>query len=119
MASIKKPASASAPAEVLLEHVNERAVQQRIAAKYLSEPLVEISISPLYANEFSKNMPIVLNGVRISLPVNGRVYKIPYSFALEARNRIAAVDEKSKKLNRLSNVSSNFERAPGELKLFR
>jgi phospholipid N-methyltransferase len=119
MATKRRPAGTEESAEVLLEHVNEKAAQQRMAAKYKSEPLVEIAISPLYANEFSNNMPIVLNGVRINIPVNGKVYKIPYSFALEVRNRIAAVDEKAKKLNRLSDVPNNFERSPGELKLFR
>lgn len=116
MASKKKPTE---KVEAALEHVNERAAQKRMAAKYKQEKLVEVSISPMYAPEFSKNMPVVLNGVRVNVPVDGKNYKVPYSFALEIRNRIAAVDDKHKNLNRLSNVASNFERSPGELKLFR
>lgn len=105
--------------EAALERVNEQAAQQRMAAQYKAEELVEITISPLYANEFSRNQPVLLNGVRISIPTDGRPYKVPYSFALEIRNRIAAADEKFKRLNRMADVQQNFERSPGELKLFR
>ena len=102
-----------------LEKINESKVQNSMAAKYKAEELVEISISPLYASEFSSNQPIILNGVRISVPTDGRPYKVPYSFALEIKNRIAAADEKFKRLNRMSDIQQNFERSPGELKLFR
>lgn len=101
------------------ERVNERAAQLRMAAQYKGEELVEITISPLYANEFSRNQPVILNGVRISVPTDGRPYKVPYSFALEIRNRIAAADEKFKRLSRMADVQQNFERSPGELRLFR
>ena len=122
MADNKKPATSRAKAtvaEVAPEKINEKAVQQTMAAKYRDEELVEISISPLYANEFSRNQPVILNGVRISVPTDGRPYKVPYSFALEIRNRIAAADEKFKRLSRMADVQQNFERSPGELKLFR
>ena len=105
--------------EELLEKVNVSQVQRTMAERYKSEELVEVIISPLYANEFSNNMPIVLNGVRINIPIDGRPYKIPYSFALEVKSRIAKVDEKAKRFARLADVSNNFERSPGELKLFR
>lgn len=121
MADNKKPATKAKAnvAEVASEKINEKAVQHTMAAKYKDEPLVEISISPLYANEFSRNQPVILNGVRISVPTDGRPYKVPYSFALEIRNRIAAADEKFKRLTRMADVQQNFERSPGELKLFR
>lgn len=102
-----------------LERVNESVVQASMASQYRNEEMVEIAISPLYANEFSNNQPVILNGIRISVPTDGRSYKIPYSFALEIKNRIAAADEKFKRLNRMADVQQNFERSPGELKLFR
>lgn len=118
MATPKKPA-AKEVAEVALERINEKQVQKKMATKYKDEKLVEITISPLYAGEFSNNQPVVLNGVRINVPTDGRPYKVPYSFALEIRNRIAAADEKFKRLHRMADVQQNFERTPGELKLFR
>lgn len=116
MSTKSKPAS---KAEVRPEIINEKAIQHSMAARYKEEELVEITISPLYANEFSSNQPVILNGVRISVPTDGRPYKVPYSFALEIRNRIAAADEKFKRLTRMADVQQNFERSPGELKLFR
>ena len=105
--------------EPRLEKINERQLQLTMAQMYKKEPLVEVSISPLYANEFSNNMPVILNGVRINIPVNGRTYKIPQSFAMEVQQRIALANEKFKRLNRMADVGSNLERSPGELKLFR
>lgn len=105
--------------DALLEKVNQSKAQQTMAAKYKAEKLVEVSVSPLYANEFSSNQPVILNGVRISVPTDGRPYKVPYSFALEIANRLAAADEKFKRLNQMADVTKNFERSPGELKLFR
>lgn len=122
MAARKTPAKAEVVEETkapTLEKINVSKAQMTMAERYKAEELVEVTISPLYANEFSNNMPISLNGVRINIPVNGKPYKIPYSFALEVANRIAKVDEKAKRYARLSDVSSNFERSPGELKLFR
>lgn len=109
---------ATAP-EPKLEKINESTLRHSMAAKYKAEEQVEITISPLYANEFSNNQPVILNGVRISVPTDGRPYKVPYSFALEIKNRIALADEKFKRLNRMADVEQNFERSPGELKLFR
>lgn len=106
-------------AKAKLAKVNESVIRQSLAARYQDEKQVEISVSPLYANEFSNNQPVILNGIRISVPTNGKVYKVPYSFALEIKNRIAAADEKFKRLNRMADVQGNFERSPGELKLFR
>ena len=90
-----------------------------VAAQYSAEELVEISISPLYAPEFSRVMPVVLNGVRLNIPVNGEVYKVPMSFAMEIKQRVRAVDERTKRQERMSNVQENIEHSPGELELFR
>jgi len=117
MASARKPVSMTE--EPQLEKINERQLQQTMAQMYKKEPLVEVAISPLYANEFSRNMPVSLNGVRINIPVDGRPYKIPKSFAMEVQQRIALANEKFKRLNRMADVRNNIERTPGELKLFR
>lgn len=97
-----------------------KAAQLRMANRYKNEQLVEVSVSPLYANEFSRNQPIIYNGIRINVPTDGKIYKVPYSFALEIRQRIAAADQKFKLLNRMADVQNNFDgRDPGTVKLFR
>lgn len=101
------------------EHVNERAAQKFMSEKYKKEPLVEISISPMYAQEFGNNHPVSLNGVRTWIPCDGKVYKVPKSFAMEIRKRIYAVDIKTKRRKRMASVKENSERTPGEIKLFR
>lgn len=116
--STKKVVKQDLPATAVNEQTAKE-VRLKMAEQYKQEELVDISISPLYANEFSRNMPVILNGIRIDVPVDGRTYKVPYSFALEIRNRIAAADEKFQRLNRMSAVHENIERNPGELKLFR
>lgn len=102
-----------------LAQINDKKMLQRMADIYRNEPKVTISISPLYVNEFSRNQPVSLNGIMLRVPTDGRNYDVPESFAMEIKSRIAAADEKFKRLNKMSDVQHNHERTPGELKLFR
>ena len=126
MSAAKKPAVAPEAVEVAntvtsagLEQVNDKKVLKRMAEIYRDEEKVQISVSPLYAMEFSRNQPVSLNGIQLRIPTDGKTYEVPYSFALEIKGRIAAADEKFKRLNKMSDVQNNLERTPGELKLFR
>ena len=102
-----------------LAQINDKKMLQRMADIYRNEPKVTISISPLYVNEFSRNQPVSLNGIMLRIPTDGRNYEVPESFAMEIKARIAAADEKFKRLNKMADVQHNHERTPGELKLFR
>lgn len=102
-----------------LAQVNDKKMLQRMADIYRHEKKHAISVSPLYANEFSRNQPVCLNGIMLRIPTDGKVYEVPESFAMEIRARIAAADEKFKRLNKMADVQHNQERTPGELKLFR
>jgi hypothetical protein len=99
--------------------INPHQQTATIAKQYREEVLVDISISPLYADEFSRMMPVVLNGIRLNIPVDGQSYKVPESFAMEIRQRIRAVDDRTKRQKRMADIGKNFEHAPGELELFR
>lgn len=101
------------------EHVNERVAQKFMSEQYKKEDIVEISISPMYAQEFGNNHPVSLNGVRTWIPCDGKVYKVPKSFAMEIRRRIYAVDVKTKRRKRMASVKENSEKSPGEIRLFR
>lgn len=120
-----KPVEANTPEEAVdvssegLMRFNEKKMLQRMADIYRNEPKVDISISPLYVHEFSRNQPVTLNNISLRIPTDGKVYSVPESFAMEIRARIAAADEKFKRLNKMSDVQHNQERTPGELKLFR
>jgi len=110
-------ATAVAPQENIATNANQ--FQRSMAQMYKEEELVEIAVSPLYATEFSNNQPVILNGVRINVPCDNVVRKVPYSFALEIRNRIYLADEKTRRLNKMADTRQNFENTPGEIKLFR
>lgn len=116
MAAKKTPAIA---AEVTTKPINEREMQKKMADRYKQEKLVSVQVSPMYAPEFSNNQPVVLNGIRINVPTDGRTYKVPKSFAMVINERKSNADRKFKRLNRMSNVRDNFERSPGELNLIR
>lgn len=102
-----------------LAKINDKKMLQRMAQIYRDEPKIEISVSPLYAMEFSRNQPVCLNGIMLRVPTDGKTYTVPESFAMEIKGRIAAADEKFKRLNKMADVQHNHERTPGELKLFR
>lgn len=91
--------------------------QKGLGQRYRSEERVAVAISPMYAPHFGKNMPVILNGIAIYVPCDGRNYDVPESYAMEIRQRIAQVDEQLIRNKRLSNVSENAERYAGELEL--
>ena len=102
-----------------LVRINEKKMLQHMANIYRNEKKIDISVSPLYANEFSRNQPVTLNNISLRVPTDGAVYSVPESFAMEIRARTVAADEKFKRLNKMADISNNFERTPGELQLFR
>ena len=112
------PKKNTAPKPEQVNELTAKKTRSRMAEIYKSQDKVDITISPLYRNEFSNNMPVSLNGVRINVPVDGKSYKVPKSFAMEIRRRIHAVDAKSKKQDKMAEINTNIERSPGELKLF-
>ena len=101
------------------QHINERKAQTQAAARYRKEKLVEVTVSPMYSDEFGNVMPVSLQGVRIYMPCDGSVQKVPKSFAAEIRRRIYAVDIKTKRRKRMANVKANSEKSPGAIRLFR
>ena len=88
--------------------------QRDLAAEYAEEEKVEVTISPMYAPHFGKNMPVVLNGIPIYVPCDGRAYKIPESYAMTVRARIRAVDDQIQRIRKLSDVRNNEESYAGQ-----
>lgn len=74
---------------------------------------VEVSISPLYANQFSDNMCVSINGYTIYVPCDGQKYLVARPFADIIYERIARADEKARVQDRMANVQSNFEQFAG------
>lgn len=59
---------------------------------YKHEPKEYVSIPKTFASQFGPTLSITVNGVRVSIPVDGKSYKINRTHALHAKERIAKVD---------------------------
>lgn len=88
-----------------------------LTEKYKAQEKVKVVGSPMYQPHFGKAMPICLNGILISVPLDGRSYEIPESFAEVFLTRIRSVDDDINMQKRLSNVVENHEAFAGELDL--
>ena len=132
MASSIRPAAVRKPevetpkvtlAEVQKINNNELAQKERkridVANEYKAEKRVKVTGSPMYRAFFGNAMPISLNGVYINVPLDGRTYDIPESFAIVFHTRIRDVDDQLTIQKRLSNVTANHEQYAGELDLVR
>lgn len=109
--------------EVLARKANQTLLQKdharkKLAEVYKREPKVSVMVAPMYAPYFGKVMHIMINGISIAVPCDGRPYDIPKTFASEVFRRINAINDQQSKAKRYSDVNANIEGAPGELALF-
>lgn len=92
-------------------------VKKTVAQRYKEEPKCTVQGSPMYRPYFGNNMPIILNGVAVYVPLDGQQYQIPESFAAVFFERIARIDEQLRMRNQMANVSENVEAYAGEKSL--
>lgn len=91
---------------------------REIHNKLLKQDKVRIAISPMYAPYFGETMVVKLNGFPIYVPVNGRTYEIPKSYASIIQARIRGVNDMLNRGARMSDFKNNRETSPGELPIF-
>ena len=92
--------------------------RRQLGEKFRNEEKVPVSISPLYKPYFGNVMTVSINGISCAVPVDGKTYQIPKSFAEEVNIRKFKQDELMERAKKLSDVKNNFETSPGELALF-
>lgn len=118
------PAVNTAPAAPSVPHVEANAnrriqvkeTQRRSLVKhYLSEKKVPVTISPLYAPYFGKVVPVLVNGIRVDIPADGRTYQINSTHASEILAKIRRINEMLARQKRAGDVSNNVESNIGEL----
>lgn len=78
---------------------------------------VDVVGAPMYQAYFGRQMCICINTIPIYVPLDGRHYKIPESYAEVFNSRITAINEDMELEKRRSNVKDNVESYPGELDL--
>jgi hypothetical protein len=109
--------------EVIATRQNRSLLQKDTARKklahvYNKQPKVSVMVAPMYAAYFGKVMHVMINGISIAVPCDGRPYNIPATFAEEVHRRLRAVNDAELKSKRFADVASNVEKAPGELALY-
>ena len=93
--------------------------RKSVAVTYKNEKKVAVQGSPMYRPYFGNNMPIIINGVAIYVPLDGQQYELPESFAAVFLDRISRVDEQIRMRKQMASVSENSESYAGEKSLIR
>ena len=91
--------------------------QKRLAQEYKDQERVEVIISPMYRPHFGNKMPVIINGIPIYVPCDGKGYNIPKTYAAEVKKRIRYVDDQIKRAERMSDVKNNVEQYAGQRNL--
>ena len=103
MASAKTK-EVNATLEVAVKKAQSR--KRELVQKYKNGEQVEVSGSPFYKPYFGNVMSIMLNGIFISVPLDGRPHKIPKEFADEFNTRIKRIDAQN---DRMGTLACNLE----------
>lgn len=94
-----------------------RTKNRRLVDYYRNEKKIPVQGSPMYRPYFGNNMPIILNGIAIFVPLDGQQYEIPESFAAIFFDRISRIDEQINMRKKMAAISDNVEAYAGERNL--
>ena len=94
-----------------------RTKNRRLVEYYRNEKKIPVQGSPMYRPYFGNNMPIILNGIAIFVPLDGQQYEIPESFAAIFFDRISRIDEQINMRKKMAAISDNVEAYAGERNL--
>lgn len=106
--------TAAMNAELTAKVNQKQAHNRRLVDYYKGEKKVPVQGSPMYRPYFGNNMPIILNGIAVYVPLDGQQYEIPESFAAIFMDRISRIDEQINMRKRMSAISENIEAYAGE-----
>lgn len=99
-----------------LANINTReSRRKKLVEIYKGEDKVPVTVSPFYAPYLGKVVPVLVNGIRVDIPADGRTYKINQTHAGELISKIERIDKFIARQERASDVANNFERNIGEL----
>lgn len=115
--STKKKQSGSVAAMTAENNQNVNALEKKrlsLVEKYKAEKKYKVKGAPAYQAHFGSVMSIIINGVLIAVPLDGRSYEIPESFAQVFNSRIRQIDNMALQQSALADVANNIESMPGE-----
>ena len=85
-----------------------------LVERYKAEKKYKVKGAPAYQAHFGSVMSIIINGVLVTVPLDGRSYEIPESFAQVFNSRIRQIDNMALQQSALAEVTNNVESMPGE-----
>ena len=97
--------------------VRKEQERKNLASFYLKEKKIPVTVSPFYAPYLGRVVPVLVNGIRVDIPADGRTYQINETHAGEVIAKIRKIDNLIARQKRASNVSDNFESNIGELQI--
>lgn len=84
---------------------------------YKNEDYIGVQLAPSYAKHFGKVMSIIINGILVTVRVDGSTQRIPRTFAEELHRRRLAIDNKERMELRMAELQNQVEAQPGELRV--
>ena len=115
--STKEKQSGSVAAMTAENNQSVNALEKKrfsLVEKYKAEKKYKVKGAPAYQAHFGSVMSIIINGVLIAVPLDGRSYEIPESFAQVFNSRIRQIDNMALQQSALADVANNIESMPGE-----
>lgn len=113
-----------APAPIKERSLSEQATivkkeQERksLVRIYQGEKKVPVTVSPFYAPYLGKVVPVLVNGIRVDIPADGRTYQINETHAGEVIAKIRRIDDMIARQSKAGDVSGNLESHIGELQI--
>lgn len=89
---------------------------KRMYETYKAEKKREITIAPMYAAYFGNIMTVMINGISVRVPCNGKHVSIPETFADEVERRMAVINEQINREKACADTAI-FEQSPGALEI--
>lgn len=97
--------------------VQKEQARKNLASIYLNEKKVPVTVSPFYAPYLGRVVPVLVNGIRVDIPADGRTYQINETHAGEVIAKIRRIDEMIARQKKAGDVSNNLESSIGELQI--
>ena len=93
------------------------AKRKSLVTQYRNEDKRPVTISPFYAPYLGRVVRVSVNGIIVDIPADGQTYKINKTHADHVIAKIKRIDAMIARQKHATDVSHNFEHAPGELHL--
>ena len=96
---------------------SQEQIRRDTAIDYRNRPKMSVQISPMYRPYFGNSMAVIINGISVYVPCDGKRYEVPNIYAAEIQRRIDAIDKQLLREQRSANKAV-FEHSPGDIDIF-